>query len=167
MKSLAVPPALLNPFFLQSTGSAATILSHYLFHPASHDMDQVNSPQESGAGVRQSSSWFSKFSFKDVVRKTPFSSTVDAALTHFTTATCAMWQRIKNAYDTAIEMLRNFDAKVFAHAAFELVKKKPKKTAMIVACIVIPILSSALIGPILGVIGFTAAGPAAGKYSCF
>jgi hypothetical protein len=75
--------------------------------------------------------------------------------------------KVHDAYDIAIKPLKALDVKAVALAVGQWIRKNPDKALMVVAIIVLPILSAVFAPALLGVIGFSAAGPVAGMHKWF
>ncbi|KAF1959610.1 hypothetical protein CC80DRAFT_501811 [Byssothecium circinans] len=71
--------------------------------------------------------------------------------------------QLRDALSDAIAAIKKFDIPGKAREAKKWMKEHPKETAIIAACIIIPIVCAALTPVVLGGLGFTASGVAAGS----
>ncbi|KAF1998632.1 hypothetical protein P154DRAFT_438712 [Amniculicola lignicola CBS 123094] len=81
---------------------------------------------------------------------------------HTSATVRAFGQKCCQAYITAIEALRKFDLKAFAVTIVQWVKQNPRQATFIMVCFVVSMLLVATMPLILGVVGFTPVGIAAG-----
>jgi hypothetical protein len=88
------------------------------------------------------------------------SGALDAATVHLTIAIRAASMQVHDALEVAIEVLRKMDLPTVAKAMINWVKAHPWETA----AIVIPLILLTCTPAILGAVGFTAGGIAAGTY---
>jgi hypothetical protein len=99
-----------------------------------------------------------------IIRNGASLSGLDAAAIHLTIAVQAWRLGIQDTFHTAIEALKNVDAKDFAKALAEWVRQNTK-TVSVIACVLVPLMCAGLALPILGAIGFGSGGIVAGRHT--
>lgn len=97
-----------------------------------------------------------------VIRNGASLSKLDAATIHLTIAVRAWHLGIQDAFNTAIEALKNFNAINLAKALAKWVRQNTK-TVSVIACVLVPLMCAGLALPILGTIGFGSGGIVAGR----
>ncbi|KAF2115547.1 hypothetical protein BDV96DRAFT_646540 [Lophiotrema nucula] len=116
---------------------------------------------------------FDSIATQDIPKPVPSRNAFDNALFTATAGIYAFGQKAKRAVNTAIAAVKD-NTKEISHAVCEWAKLKvcqmwqwyrdnPKEAALILACIVIPIIVGTCWGPLLGAFGFTATGVVAGS----